>query len=187
MSLAGQTAVVTGGTRGLGAAMTRAFLAAGAAVHATYHSNDEAASAFAASVEGSGRLVLHRFDVADHEVDVAQTTRPEKCPRVPIPRYRCVGVHSPVPFRKFPTTRPRRLPFSSPRCTGSAGRLCVEVSVARLASPYGGYPERVLICRWLRCFFARLPKRPWQKQSVQRHLYRPLALACQRSARYGLS
>ena len=67
MSLAGQTAVVTGGTRGLGAAMTRAFLAAGAAVHATYHSNDEAASAFAASVEGSGRLVLHRFDVADHE------------------------------------------------------------------------------------------------------------------------
>ncbi len=65
MSMDGQTAVVTGGTRGLGAAMTRALLASGATVHATYHSNDEAARAFADSVEGN--VVLHRFDVADHE------------------------------------------------------------------------------------------------------------------------
>jgi len=67
MSLVGQTAVVTGGTRGLGAAMTRAFLAAGARVHATYHSNDDAANAFGAGVDADGRLMLHRFDVADHD------------------------------------------------------------------------------------------------------------------------
>ena len=57
MSLVGQTAVVTGGTRGLGAAMTRAFLAAGARVHATYHSNDDAANAFGAGADADGRLI----------------------------------------------------------------------------------------------------------------------------------
>ena len=68
MNFEGQTVIVTGGTRGLGAATTRAFLDAGARVHATYRSDEAAAARFAEEAEApQERLVLHRFDVADHE------------------------------------------------------------------------------------------------------------------------
>lgn len=68
MSFDGQTVVVTGGTRGLGAAMSRAFLDAGARVHATYRADESAAAAFAESCAGAReRLLLHRFDVSDPE------------------------------------------------------------------------------------------------------------------------
>ena len=62
-----QIAVVTGGTRGIGAAISTALLEAGAIVHAVYRGNEEAARAFAdrAAVHG-GRLALHRLDVADY-------------------------------------------------------------------------------------------------------------------------
>ncbi len=63
----GRTAIVTGGTRGIGAAITLALLKAGAAVHATYAGNEAAAAAFqAACAEFAGRLTLHRFDVGDY-------------------------------------------------------------------------------------------------------------------------
>lgn len=65
-SLQGQTAVVTGGTRGLGRAVTLALLESGARVCATYSGNEAAAAALrdAAAAHGE-RLVLSRFDVAD--------------------------------------------------------------------------------------------------------------------------
>ena len=64
----GQTVVVTGGTRGIGAATTRAFLDAGATVHATYRSDDAAAEGFRESCGEAGeRLALHRFDLTDFE------------------------------------------------------------------------------------------------------------------------
>jgi 3-oxoacyl-[acyl-carrier protein] reductase len=63
----GQTAVVTGGTRGLGRAITRAFLERGATVHATYRSDEDAARGFADSLGPLGeRLRLARFDVASY-------------------------------------------------------------------------------------------------------------------------
>jgi 3-oxoacyl-[acyl-carrier protein] reductase len=67
IDLAGQTAVVTGGTRGIGAAISHALLRAGARVVATYHTGAEAARAFAARCadEHGDRLSLHAFDVAD--------------------------------------------------------------------------------------------------------------------------
>jgi 3-oxoacyl-[acyl-carrier protein] reductase len=66
-SFAGQVAVVTGGTRGIGAAITRAFLAAGARVHAIYAANEDAALSFARSCGGAAeRLKLARLDVADY-------------------------------------------------------------------------------------------------------------------------
>ena len=59
--------VVTGGTRGIGAAITASFLKAGAQVTALYASNDEAANAFAESVgEARERLTLVRCNVADY-------------------------------------------------------------------------------------------------------------------------
>ena len=42
----GQTAVVAGGTRGIGRAVSEAFLKAGAKVIATYRSNEEEAQKF---------------------------------------------------------------------------------------------------------------------------------------------
>jgi len=60
-----QHVVVTGGTRGLGAAFTRAFLGRGAYVTATYVSGAEKAAAFAASV-ASDKLTLSCFDVSDY-------------------------------------------------------------------------------------------------------------------------
>ncbi len=61
-----QIAIVTGGTRGIGAAISRSLLRAGAQVTATYLSNEEAAEEFRGTCRpDDGRLSLHRFDVAD--------------------------------------------------------------------------------------------------------------------------
>ena len=63
----GQTAIVTGGTRGIGAAISEAFLEAGARVIATYVGKRERAEAFAAGHAASGRLEVRCFDVADYD------------------------------------------------------------------------------------------------------------------------
>ena len=67
--LCGQRAVVTGGTRGIGAGISRALLEAGAEVHATYHKNSDAAGAFvdACTQQQRGRLHTAAFDVSDAE------------------------------------------------------------------------------------------------------------------------
>lgn len=60
--------VITGGTRGIGSALSRSFLAKGAIVYATYSSNDSAAEAFRAEMkEATDRLILKKFDVGDSE------------------------------------------------------------------------------------------------------------------------
>lgn len=64
--LSGQIAVVTGGTRGIGAAVSRALLDAGATVRAVYVQDDAAARAFADEGQRFGtRLTVHKLDVAD--------------------------------------------------------------------------------------------------------------------------
>ncbi len=63
-----QTAIVTGGTRGIGRGIAEALLATGAKVIATYGGNQAAAEAFAAEHRDVGeRLVLKRFDVGDYD------------------------------------------------------------------------------------------------------------------------
>lgn len=63
----GQTAVVTGGTRGIGRAVSQAFLRTGARVIATYAGNESAAEAFAAAhADVADRLELRKFDVGDY-------------------------------------------------------------------------------------------------------------------------
>ena len=62
-----RTALVTGGTRGIGAAISAAFLKAGASVIAVYASNDTAAQAFKDSLgETAASLRLVRLNVADY-------------------------------------------------------------------------------------------------------------------------
>ncbi len=67
-TLENQIAVVTGGTRGIGRAITLALLESGARVHATYAGNEAAAAALrdAAAPHGE-RLELARFDVGDEQ------------------------------------------------------------------------------------------------------------------------
>jgi len=63
-----QTALVTGGTRGIGRAISEAFLNAGARVIATYVSNEEAANAFkSANAAHAERIDLRKCDVSDYE------------------------------------------------------------------------------------------------------------------------
>lgn len=58
-----QHAIITGGTRGLGGAFSRAFLSRGATVTAIYHAGEEQAQALK-SVFGD-RVTLAKFDIAD--------------------------------------------------------------------------------------------------------------------------
>ena len=60
-----QTAIVTGGTRGIGKGITRAFLENGAKVIATYARNDDAANAFKEELGPlAENLILKKFDVS---------------------------------------------------------------------------------------------------------------------------
>ena len=66
-------AIVTGGTRGIGAAISRMLAAGGATVAATYHGNDEAAAAFKAD---SG-VAVYKWDVADPEASAEGVAKVE--------------------------------------------------------------------------------------------------------------
>jgi 3-oxoacyl-[acyl-carrier protein] reductase len=64
----GQLVVITGGTRGIGRALTEHFLKSNATVIATYRSNDEKAQQFKLEcAEYSDKLILRKFDVSDEE------------------------------------------------------------------------------------------------------------------------
>ena len=62
-----RVAVVTGGTRGIGAAVSKALVAAGCKVAATYHGNDEAAAKFRAETG----VQVYKWDVGNYEACVA--------------------------------------------------------------------------------------------------------------------
>ena len=62
-----RVAVVTGGTRGIGAAISKALAAAGYKVAATYHGNDEAAAKFKAETG----VHVYKWDVGNYESCVA--------------------------------------------------------------------------------------------------------------------
>lgn len=70
----GRTAIVTGGTRGIGAAVSIALQAAGHKVAANYANNDEAAQQFKAETG----IAVYKWDVGDFtacEAGVAQVTQ----------------------------------------------------------------------------------------------------------------
>ncbi len=68
-----KVAIVTGGTRGIGAAIARGLKAAGCSVAATYHGNDEAAAKFKAETG----VAIYKWDVADPAASAAGVARVE--------------------------------------------------------------------------------------------------------------
>ncbi len=68
-----RVAVVTGGTRGIGAAIATRLREAGYTVAATYHGNEEAAEKFRLETG----VAVYRWDVADHEASAAGVRRIE--------------------------------------------------------------------------------------------------------------
>ena len=62
----GRVSIVTGGTRGIGAAVTERLVGEGAHVAAVYARDDEAAKALASRLaDGPGSVSLHRADIGD--------------------------------------------------------------------------------------------------------------------------
>ena len=59
--MAGRVAIVTGGTRGIGAAVSRMLKDKGYKVAATYAGNDAAAQKF----KGETGIAVYKFDVGD--------------------------------------------------------------------------------------------------------------------------
>ena len=66
-----RVAVVTGGTRGIGAAISRSLHKAGYKVAAVYHGNDEAAAKFKAETG----VPVYKWDVADYDACAAGLAR----------------------------------------------------------------------------------------------------------------
>lgn len=86
---AGRVALVTGGTRGIGAAIARALARADARVYAVFRSN--AAAAAAMSVELGDRLTTVCADVADPESAATVVTRVvDECGRLDV-LVNCAG------------------------------------------------------------------------------------------------
>ena len=69
-----RVAVVTGGTRGIGAAISKALKAAGYQVAATYHANDDAANAFKAETG----VHVYKWNVSVYDDCVAGLARSRK-------------------------------------------------------------------------------------------------------------
>ena len=68
MRFSGKTAVITGGTRGIGAAITRGFLLEGAAVVATYRQDQRQARALQEELHlDASQGLIQQCDVADRE------------------------------------------------------------------------------------------------------------------------
>jgi len=69
-----RVAVVSGGSRGIGAAVSKALNGAGYSVAATYAGNDEAANAFKAETG----IAIYKWDVSDHEACAAGLKKVEE-------------------------------------------------------------------------------------------------------------
>ena len=72
--MAGRVALVTGGTRGIGAAISRMLKLRGYSVAANYAGNDVAAQAFKAETG----IAVYKFDVSDHDAVKAAVGQIEK-------------------------------------------------------------------------------------------------------------
>ena len=65
-SMSGKVALITGGSRGIGAAVARRFAAAGVGVAIGYHASGDAATSLAAEItRDGGQCLLVQGDITD--------------------------------------------------------------------------------------------------------------------------
>ncbi|MDO4491190.1 MAG: 3-oxoacyl-ACP reductase FabG [Lachnospiraceae bacterium] len=77
--LTGKTAIITGGSRGIGAAIARKFASLGANIAVIYAGNQEAAAAVCAECEAQGvKAAAYQCNVADFEEAKAVTAQVKK-------------------------------------------------------------------------------------------------------------
>src|SRR5687768_5177764 len=136
MEFAGQTAVVTGGTRGIGRAISAALLARGARVFATYAGNEDAARAFA---DGAGqareRLELARFDVADYgEVESFWNGLDARAPGGVQMLAHCAGIRRDALTAMLPQEDWRRVIDTN---LGGSFHVCKQAALHMLRRRYG--------------------------------------------------
>ena len=103
-----RTAIVTGGSRGIGAATVKAFLQAGATVVAVYSSNDDDANAFKVSLgELAANLTLAKLNVADYaQAEDFFRQFDESHPTTPPPRRGLSHLQNPLVRRLPAATSP---------------------------------------------------------------------------------
>jgi 3-oxoacyl-[acyl-carrier protein] reductase len=129
--LSGKTAVVTGGSRGIGAAIVELFVAHGADV-AFCHVGDEArAAALAARLSGARRVAGHACDVADEAAvdrffaEVAESFGPVDI------LVNCAGIGGDKPFGQISVAEWDRMLGVHLRGTFLATRKVFDAMVAR--------------------------------------------------------
>jgi 3-oxoacyl-[acyl-carrier protein] reductase len=90
--LAGRTAVVTGGTKGIGRAVSLAFLREGAAVAALYHGDDKSAEDFLSKAQATGKSIIIKVDVSDSAQVAKAFDRVKAELGAPLLLVNCAGV-----------------------------------------------------------------------------------------------
>jgi enoyl-[acyl-carrier protein] reductase III len=96
-TLTGRRFLVTGGTRGIGAAISRSLCADGATVIANYARDDAAAQAFAAALTGEGwQVALCRADLTRPNGLEALTQAIGDAPLAGLVHAAATGVHGPL-------------------------------------------------------------------------------------------
>ncbi|MDR1536357.1 MAG: 3-oxoacyl-ACP reductase FabG [Planctomycetota bacterium] len=104
-----QTAVITGGTRGIGRATAEAFLAAGATVICLYGGDEAAANEMRASRANGDRLEVLRLDVSDSAACLAFWRTLETRGPAPEILVNCAGIRRDAVLALMPEENWRRV------------------------------------------------------------------------------
>jgi len=136
MNFDAQTAVVTGGTRGIGRAISLLLLERGARVIATYQGNEQAASLLQqAAGTAAERLELERFDVTDYAaVESFWNGLEQRCPQGVQMLVHCAGIRRDAIMAMMPLENWRSVIDTN---LGGSFNVCKQAALHMLRRRYG--------------------------------------------------